>query len=86
MKLSPLKINLLMHIYSIAEPFDHPDAPAYVSAKREFLEHNLIFADHDFPCGYKLTPRGKAFIKMILATPLPEEQLAFIDPRTGNPV
>jgi hypothetical protein len=86
MKLSPLKIELLLHIYCKPVPFDHPPAKAYGDAKEEFFDSGLIAVDDTKPCGFYLTERGKAFIRLILATPLPEPSNNFIDPRTGEPV
>ncbi len=70
MKLSPLKVNLLLHIYAIAAPFNHPDAPAYAQAKREFVDNELAF-EIDTPCGYKLTRKGEVLVDAILNTPMP---------------
>jgi hypothetical protein len=85
-QLSPLKINLLLHIYAIAGPFDHPDRPIYEQTKEEFLYHELVVIDTSRKCGYRMTEKGDVFIKMILSTPLPEVLTKFIDPRTGEPV
>ncbi len=85
LKLTPLKINLLLHIYAIAEPFNHPDRPIYEQAKEEFIHHNLAQRS-EHGCGYKITKRGVAFVNMILATPMPEEVTDYIDPRTGQTV
>jgi len=70
MKLSPLKINLLMHIYALRSPFDHPNAPAYVLAKKEFVDNELAYEIND-GCGYKLTRKGEIFVDAILSTPMP---------------
>ena len=70
MKLSPLKVNLLMHIYALRRPFDHPDAPAYVLAKKEFVDNELVYEIND-GCGYKLTRKGEIFVDAILNTPMP---------------
>jgi hypothetical protein len=85
MKLTPLKINLLMHIYSIASPFDHPDAPPYADAKIEMKHEDLITSSptSEHPCGYKVTERGVFFVRMILDTPLPIPNTAWKDPRVG---
>lgn len=70
MKLSPLKINLLLHIYAISAPFNHPDAPAYVEAKKEFVNNELVY-ETDTPCGYALTRKGEVLIDSLLNTPMP---------------
>jgi len=70
MELSPLKINLLMHIYAIPGPFDHPDAQAYKQAKKEFVTNEIAY-ETDTPCGYKLTRKGEILVDAILNTPMP---------------
>lgn len=70
MKLSPLKINLLLHIYAHATPFDHPNTPAYKQAKDEFLANEIAFEDAT-PCGYRLTRKGEVLVDAILNTPMP---------------
>ena len=82
MKLTPLKIELLLHIYALAEPFDHPNGPAWEEAKHEFLQNVLAVYTPETECGMRLTRKGRMFIKMILATPLPLE--SYVDPRTGK--
>lgn len=71
MKLSPLKINLLMHIYALRIPFDHPDAPAYREAKNEFIKNEIAYEEETAPCGYKLTRKGEVFVDAIINTPMP---------------
>lgn len=83
LKLTPLKVNLLLHIYGIASPFTDPNMPIYEKAKEEFIHHSLAERS-DYGCGYRILPRGVAFVNMILATPLPLESEVFIDPRNGT--
>lgn len=71
MKLSPLKINLLLHIYAIASPFNHPDDSAYEQAKLEFVLNELAYEDKTSRCGYKLTRKGEILVAGILNTPMP---------------
>ena len=84
--MSPLEINLLLHIYAIAEPFNHPDKPIYERTKAKYLSLGLIEESSEAACGYGLTSRGFAFIKLLLSTPIPEEQTVtvYVDPRTGE--
>ena len=80
--MSPLQINLLLHVYAIAKPFDHPDKPIYQKEKNNFVARKLIKEDPESACGYSMLPRGYALIKMLLNTPLPELTTVFVDPRT----
>jgi hypothetical protein len=82
--MSPLEINLILHIYAIAEPFTHPNAPAYAKAKARFLNLDLIKQSECAACGYTLTPKGKAFVQILLSTPIPVEKTVFVDPRTNE--
>lgn len=81
-----LEIRLLLHVYAVAEPFDHSDMPIYQQTKNKFISLGLIEEDKDMACGYSLLPRGKAFIKMLLTTPLPIESVTFIDPRNHETI
>ena len=82
MKLSPLNLNILLHLYAIAEPMHHPDLIVYTEAKEELIFHGLIRYDHESPNSYSMTKKGIAFVHLILSTPLPQKLDAWIDPRT----
>lgn len=67
--MSPLKINILLHIYAIAEPLDLR-GQAHHSALDEFLKNNLIEKITAAP-GYRVTDRGLAMVEALLAVQLP---------------
>lgn len=81
--MSPLFINILLHIYSRPEQIEDLDYPAQQDCIRNMLLDDLIVInpaevpelDHDF----KITDKGIAFVKMICSTPQPV--LLYIDPR-----
>jgi len=86
MKLTPLKVNMLMHIFigASTKNFEHPAQAE--DALVEFEKLKLITAREINSCGYRLTELGHAYVKLILTTPLPEAKTCFTDPRTGEPV
>jgi len=87
MKLTPLKVKMLMHIHSIASPIPNAEFPAQMAALSEFETLGIITVDPNVrSCGYQLTEFGDAYVKLILTTPLPEAKTCFTDPRTGEPV
>ena len=79
MKLTPLKIEMLLHIkcQMVIESLNYPAQQAAIS---EFISNGLI--EHAPDGGYSLTPKGKKFVGMILDTPLPVPGNQWVDPRT----
>ena len=75
--LTPVEIEELFYCYASAEA--PSTAPARVSARARFIKMGVICpsdnAESDNP--FMLTPLGKAWLKTIVATPLPT--LAFLD-------
>ncbi len=87
MKLTPLKVTMLMHIHSIASPIPNAEFAAQMAALSEFETLGIITVDPDVrSCGYQLTEFGDAYIRLILSALLPEVHVIFIDSRTGEPV
>lgn len=81
---SPVWIETLLHIHHRWEAVRI--SPAVEVAVVNLLHHNLIVEDHMRHSKYRLTPRGTAMVRMLLATPLPHARTQFVDPRTGEPV
>lgn len=77
--MTPYEINLLLHIYAIAE--DHPDEkkrpPVYQPTIDAFISEKLIepcpvCAPPGYPNKkYSLTARGRAYVGFVMAVPLP---------------
>lgn len=82
MSLSPLKINILLHIYAIAEPIPRVESLAAQSALFEFQKMELIERTDDKFSGYRLLPRGQKLVEMLLNTPYPVEVKSWKDPRS----
>jgi len=87
MKLTALKVELLMHISSVDSPIENACFPAQRDALIEFEMLGIIAVDPEIrSCRYKLTELGNAYANLILATPIPVIDIRFIDPRTGEPL
>lgn len=70
--MTPFHIELMLHIYSIAEPIDglhDPEGPQR-AAINEFLHEKLIVPGKR-AAGYELTDRGEAYIRFLISMPLP---------------
>lgn len=82
MKITPLKLKLILHLYcDPSRPIPNAGFPAVEEALREFAALNLIRWDLTVPnYPYVLTERGLAWIDMLRSTPLPEHRWG--DPRT----
>lgn len=72
--LTPLQINLLLHYYAIAAPFDpqRDDAPAVRTQLTELLMLGLIDPDAGSPSLYRVTDKGRAHVEALCSLPLPE--------------
>lgn len=76
--MTPCDLEVLIHCY--VSPIVHPHitAPAVQNAIAQFLDDGIIVPDGS-EGGFSPTAKGKAWLKMILATPQPEQK--WIDPR-----
>lgn len=79
--MSPLKINILLHIYAIVEPLDLR-GQAHHAALNEFLNANLIEKIATAP-GYRVTDRGLAMVEALMAVQLPI--CKWVQPRSKEP-
>jgi hypothetical protein len=68
---TPLQLNLILHVHCRADLIEHEDAPA-VREELQRLADIDILVPHFSPPNYKLTKKGEAFVKILLATPFPE--------------
>lgn len=80
-RLSPLKVTMLLHFYSIPEPFPNMGCISQTSALQEFIGKGLVVdkantADEV----HQLTPLGEAFVHLILSI-LISTQGKFVDLR-----
>lgn len=87
----PGTLRILLHLFVTPAPYPLPerDAPFYREAVNMLAEHGLITAGHprnneDEFHGWAVTSRGRAYIRLLLATPLPVTSPAWQDPRTGE--
>lgn len=71
--MTPLEINVLLHIHCVAEPIEN--LGSHSSAQRDavtwFKTEGLIQSDTESGCAYSLTDRGRAYVQFLMAMPLP---------------
>jgi DNA-binding PadR family transcriptional regulator len=79
--MSPSDLEVLIHCHAVAGVHPRFDAPAVRDAIYRFRSDGII-EEHSLPCRneFYTTEKGKAWLEMILRTPMPTE--AWIDPRT----
>lgn len=71
--MSPLKLSILIHYYSLAGDYRDGDfsAPAVREAIEWAKDESLIELSRDSHSIYRATPRCTVFLKRVLETPLP---------------
>ncbi len=79
--MSPHDINVLLHHYSSTAQWPLGNTEAYRSSL-EWMFHNGLCDRADMFA--RLTARGNALVRMLCATPLPEQR--FINPLTNEAV
>lgn len=80
--LSPLEIKTLLDIHTTPLPLQNQSEP--VLEFLQWAESRRVIQEDAGASGWKLTPRGEAFVWMMRTTPLPVE--TYVDPRTNYPV
>jgi len=70
---SPLEIELLLKAH-----YSYVDG---ITNCEELINEGLLEKKSDFKNVFKLSPKGEAFVKMVLNTPMPV--LKWTDPRTS---
>lgn len=84
--MSPLYVEILLYQYIWrTQPGHTPVLPKHMEmypAQRDCLAHMIENGLLNYYGeGYVLTPRGVAFVENILNTPMPVEDVRWIDPR-----
>jgi hypothetical protein len=85
MKLTPLKIHMLIHFYSLQGPFPNIECNAQQEALLEFNAEGLTeYWVGSGKVNVPLTKKGTFFVKMLLDTPLPVavKKTVYLDPRS----
>ncbi len=62
---SPLEVKMLLHFYSIAEPFPGLQYPAQQIILQRFHREELIFHSLEYDL-IKTTPKGDRIVKLLL--------------------
>lgn len=81
MNTTPVVIVTMLECYYLGSPqqhFDRRATPAQTEALASLAHHGLIDGS------LRATEAGVAWIKMLLATPLPVKMTGFYDPRTDQ--
>lgn len=87
-RMTPSALEVLLHFHSIPEPHPRATAPAVMEAIAGFVQLEILDPLPPAPgapcppryCGcHVLTPKGRFWLDMILATPMPVVRYA--DPR-----
>jgi hypothetical protein len=81
MTVAPITIRFMLACYAYPKPSEAIGLGTWESyagkAARKYLKYNELVDDK-----YQATERGRAWVEMITATPLPDK--GWIDPRTGE--
>lgn len=77
--MTPSDLEVLLHYYTISSPHPRQTAPAVREAIDRYT-YDGILVRVPLVDVFRVTPKGTAWLQMILATPYPREQ--WIDPRT----
>lgn len=80
--MTPNDIEIILHYYTTPEPHPRKDFPEVIKSTNNFMNNGLISFSNGMS-GYAVTPKGKAYIKLLLSIPFPEE--AFLD-QYGNKI
>lgn len=92
MNLTPLHLSILLH-YNAGRGEFHPKSHTSDEYSQQMIDAGLLFSTTMNPGSplaltaitpLGLTAKGRAFLRMISTTPLPEE--AWVDPRTGEQI
>lgn len=62
---TPLHIQLLLHVYAIAEPIPNRGAPAVEAYLNDLVSKGLIAPVPQAPSGYRITPTGRTYVERL---------------------
>jgi hypothetical protein len=81
--MTPNDIEIILHYYTTQEPHPRKDAFAVVESTQNFINNKILEHSFNNESGYEVTPKGEAYIKLLLSIPFPEE--VFLD-QYGNTI
>lgn len=81
-KMTPNHLEVLIHHHVSPTPHPRGHAPAVAGAQRFFVDNGIIEKGDDQEGVFRTTPKGEAWLQMILSTPWPVRR--FVDPRSGE--
>jgi hypothetical protein len=88
-KITPLHIELIIHVTCTREPIPHPEAPAVTDYLNDLQKWHLIAPTiYNAPSGWDSLEAGRVFVRMLCDTPIPERftKVSYRDPRTAKEV
>lgn len=78
--MTPFMLEIFMHHSVSSAAFPRNNAPAYKDTLKDIIEIGLL---EEIEFGFiQSTKMGKAYLKMVLSTPLPSS--GYYDPRSGE--
>lgn len=71
-----LQIKMMLHYYSINEPYalrdpEHANSIAVVEQRKALIADDMLTPTPGTPSGYTVPEKGEVYIKALLRTPLP---------------
>jgi len=81
--ITPCHLEILMHYYVSPTVYPQHDAPAVIEYTQWLVDNGVLESHLDGESGYEVTEKGKAWIDLILATPMPV--MKWCDPRELQP-
>lgn len=84
-KWTPVEIEVFLQIYYRGKPQFANSAPAKQKAVLK-LSHCDLIISYDLGQTHRVTDKGRAFLQLLLNTPIPVKQVRWIDSRTNEEV
>lgn len=89
--MTPLQIKMMLHYYAIAEPYakddpDHACSRAVFEQRGFLIRENMIVEDCAADSGYRVSPRGEAYIDALCKMPLPMSVWVMPPPQTEQQI
>lgn len=89
--MTPHDIIVLLAYHTTSEEFHDqfykPESPAAADSRKNFVREGILATNHDIDISTQkllLTLKGQALVRMLENTPMPTQNLNYIDPRTGE--
>lgn len=74
--MTPYELSVLIHHYTSPAKFEHCHKTLYTATVQTFVNQSVFRRDTEKDNGYRVTNLGKAWLQVILQTPLPKQVYA----------